>query len=62
MDDRSAVAVRAPPPAGALSPGMPRARREQEREAERRTLTERLAQLENTLAQAITPPRPAGAA
>jgi hypothetical protein len=61
-DDRRALEELAGPLARALAISMERARRELEREAERRTLTERLAQLERTLAQAITPPREAGAA
>ncbi len=61
-DDRRALEELATPLARALSLAIQRSHREQEREAERRTLTERLAQLEQTLAQVVTPPREAGAA
>jgi hypothetical protein len=64
-DDRKALEELAAPLARALSLAIERSRREHEREAERRTLVERLAQLEQTLAQVAAlnaPPREAGAA
>mgnify|MGYP001555854043 CR=1 FL=1 len=60
-DDRRALEELAPPLARALSLAMERSQRERERETERRTLTERLAQLEQALAQMIAPPPAAGA-
>ena len=50
-DDRKALEELAPPLARALFLAIERARREAEREAERRTLVQRLAQLEQALAQ-----------
>jgi hypothetical protein len=64
-DDRKALEELAAPLARALSLAIERSRREAEREAERRTLMERLAQLEQTLAQVAglnAHPREAGAA
>jgi len=61
-EDRKALEELAPPLARALSLAIDRSRREQEREAERRSLVERLAQLEETLARVANPPREAGAA
>jgi hypothetical protein len=60
-DDRRALEELAPPLARALALSIERARRERERDAERRSLTERLAQLEQALAQVVASPRPAGA-
>ena len=64
-DDRRALEQLVTPLARALSLAMERARREAAREAERRTLVERLAQLEQTLAQVAglnAPPPKAGTA
>jgi len=63
-DDRKALEELATPLARALSLAMERARREAEREAERRTLVERLAQLEQMLAQVagLNAPRESGLA
>jgi hypothetical protein len=60
-DDRRALEELAPPLARALAAAMERSNREREREAERLTLTERLAQLESALAQVVTPTPPRGA-
>jgi hypothetical protein len=57
-DDLRALEELAAPLARALSHAIERSRRESEREAERRTLVERLAQLENTLAQVAGPAPP----
>ena len=64
-DDRKALEELAAPLARALSVAHERARRDAEREAEGRTLAERLAQLEQTLAQVAglnAPPPKAGTA
>jgi hypothetical protein len=61
-DDRRALEELAIPLARALSVAIERAHRDAEREAERRTLTARLAQLEQSLAQVVTPRREAGTA
>lgn len=62
-DDRKALEMLAMPLARAFHVAMERARREAEREAERRTLVDRLAQLEDTLTRVVRlngPPREAG--
>jgi hypothetical protein len=61
-DDRRALEELASPLARAFSLAIERFHREKEREAERRSLVDRLAKLEQTLSQVITPPREAGAA
>jgi hypothetical protein len=60
-EDRKALEELATPLARALSLAVERSRREREREEERRSLVERLAQLEQALAQVVAPPREAGA-
>jgi hypothetical protein len=61
-EDRKALEELAPPLARALLLAIERSHREKEREAERRSLVERLAQLEQTLAQVVTPRPEAGTA
>ncbi len=63
-DDRAALEELAPPLARAVELAVERARREAAHEAERRTLTDRLAQLEQQLAQVVNlgPPRRPGTA
>ncbi|HYD24801.1 MAG TPA: hypothetical protein VEB68_08380 [Croceibacterium sp.] len=63
-DDREALEDLAPPLARAIELAIERARREAAHEVERRTLTERLAQLEQQLAQVVnlTPPPQQGIA
>jgi hypothetical protein len=61
-EDRRTLEELATPLARAFALAIERFHREREREAERRSLVDRLAQLEQTLAQVVTPPREAGAA
>jgi hypothetical protein len=61
-EDRKALEELAPPLARALLLAIERSRRENEREAERRSLVERLAQLEQALARVVSPRPEAGAA
>ena len=61
-DDRRTLEELASPLARAFSLAIERFHREKEREAERRSLVERLAQLEQALAQVVSPPHEAGLA
>ena len=60
-EDRKALEELSSPLARSLSVAIERSRRDAERESERRTLAERLGQLEQTLAQLAASPRESGA-